>query len=60
VCAHETVLDGVLGQPDVAPAARGRVADEARAVAGDERGERRLVAAGGGEQEGMVGALSHR
>jgi hypothetical protein len=60
VRAHETVLDGVLGQSDVAPAARGRVPDQARAVARDERREGRLVAAGGGEQEGMVGALSHR
>jgi hypothetical protein len=60
VRAHETVLDGVLGQPDVAPTPRRRVADEPRAVAGDERGEGSLVAAGGGEQEEMVGALSHR
>ena len=58
--AHEPVLDGVLGQAGVASTARRRVADESRAVAGDELGEGRLVAAGGGEQEGVVGALSHQ
>src|SRR5213078_4046035 len=59
VRAHEPVLHGVLGQPRVAPAARCRVADEPRPVARDELAESGLVAAGGGEQEGVVGALLH-